>query len=123
MKVVDTLAGGRAGVGHQPEAPIGYPALAGELGRDREESPEHLGVLLGQVSRGVDVLARDNKDVSWGLGVDVAERHDQVILMNEVGRHLTDDDPTKQTPVRFHLSNVMGRVTARTRVWSTSGTR
>lgn len=42
--------------------------------------------LIGKLGEAGDLLARNDDDVDRGLGVDVAEGHDVLILVHDVGR-------------------------------------
>jgi hypothetical protein len=56
------------------------------------------------------MLARDHQQVRRRLGINVTNHHAPFILMNEVARYVTGDDPAKQATLFRHLPNSLIRI-------------
>ena len=108
VKVVDRLATPATDIRDQPEATIGDAFAAGEIGGDAEQATEERAVRLGQLQRRPDVATGDEQDVGRSTGRDVPERDDQVIRVEEVGRHRTVRDAAEQTADRRARHVVVG---------------
>ena len=85
-----------ADVRHEPVAGIGHALGSRQVRRDREQPPEQRPVRLAQVGRRGDVRPRDQQDVGRRLGLDVADRDDQVVVVDPRGRQLAVDDAAEQ---------------------------
>src|SRR4029453_4704777 len=82
MEVVDGLPAPAAGVRHEPVAVVGDTFTSRDFRDRREHPPEPRPVLLGQLRGGRDVVARDDEDVGRRARGDVAERYDDVVLVD-----------------------------------------
>jgi hypothetical protein len=80
VEVLDGLAAVGAGVDDDAVA-VGEVLLAGDFGGGGEELAEERGVGGGGVGERGDVLFGDDEDVDGGLGVDVREGEDVVVLI------------------------------------------
>ena len=92
MDVENGLARGAVGVEHGPVAFVGVPVFF----RDGCRRPLHCShqriIMRGQIVQRRNVTARDDQDVQWRLRVDIPDRHQFVILMDEASRDLSCDD-------------------------------
>ncbi len=100
MEVIDGLTTPATDVRDQPEATIGDAFAAGQICGDPEQATEEWAVRLGQLQRRSDVAPGDEQDMGRSAGRDVPERDDQLIRMEEVGRHRTLSDTAKQAADR-----------------------
>ena len=86
------LAGPRSVVDNGAEPFRIDVALARQLSRDGEEMPQEWFIfLLGFFERS-DVVSRNQQKVHGGLGIQVLERYDAVILVDDFRRRLTLND-------------------------------
>ena len=100
MEVVDGLATPATDVRDEPEATVGDAFSAREIGGDPEQATKERPVRLGQLQRRPDVAPRDEQDVGRSAGRDIPERDDQVVRVEEVGRHRTVSDAAEQAADR-----------------------
>ena len=94
MQVGNRLAGIGAAVGDQTVA-IGESRLLGDLGDGLKDMGEHGTVLGGYAVQGGNVDLGDHKDVHGGLGIDVAEGQNGVVLVDLGGGDIACDDFTE----------------------------
>jgi len=94
MQVGHCLAGIGAAVGDQTVA-IGESRLLGDLGDGLKDMGDHGAVLWGHAVEGGDVGLRDYEDVNGGLGIDVAEGQNGVVLVDLGGGNIACDDFTE----------------------------
>jgi hypothetical protein len=79
-------------VHRRPPAAVGDPARLRERGRDAEELPRERVVLGREVVQRGDVLARDDEQVDGCLRIDVLERDDVCVLVDDLRGDLLLDD-------------------------------
>src|SRR5205085_11632472 len=63
--------------------------------RGQQAAAQHLGVLVARLQQRGDVALGHDQKVHGGLGIDVLEGHDVVVLVDDVGRALTGGDATE----------------------------
>src|SRR5699024_1512989 len=98
MQVRHGLAGGLAGVRDDAESGV-QALLGGYLGYDLENVRHCGGVLRCYLRGGVrDVLFRDDEDMRGGLGVDIPEGQDALVLI-----YLVRGD----IPFRYHAEKAV----------------
>src|ERR1700677_2741712 len=95
MKMVDRLSAVGAGI-DDDAITIGQSLFVSYLRRGPVQVAEQGALVLARIDHGRDVLARDDKDVDRGLGVDVGESVAQLILVDGRGGNFTLDDPAKK---------------------------
>ena len=87
MQVEDALSRLLPAVGHHAE--VGDALLLGDLADDLEAVGHHGRVFRGNGPAGLDVGLGDHQKVRGGLGVDVIEGIDLVILIDLLGGDLS----------------------------------
>jgi hypothetical protein len=97
VEVRDALTGSRPGVRHDAKTGFAHAFPLREVGRDLEQATEERCLLPTEIGGGRDVLARDQQDVDGSARRDVAERHDLVVLVDDIRWHLTGRDPAEET--------------------------
>jgi hypothetical protein len=92
MEMGHRLTSPLAGIRYQAKAAVDYSCFTGKLRRDGEEPAEHRRMRVGQVRGRDDVLARHEQQVCRSLWVEVGDRDDQVVVVQELRRDLARDD-------------------------------
>ena len=87
MQVEDALSRLLPAVGHHAE--VGDALLLGDLADDLEAVGHHGRVFRGDGTAGLDVGLGDHQKVCGGLGIDVVEGIDLVILIDLLGGDLS----------------------------------
>jgi len=90
--MVDCLSTVRTRVYDQAVAALGNPCLISKLARDAEEMSNQLFVFRLEHIRRFDMFIRHNQDMSRRNGVNIAERSDLFVAMNDIGSGFTRDD-------------------------------
>lgn len=99
VDVEDRLTGGTVGVEHGPIAFIGVSVLFRDgCGHTLHRAHQRIVVRTQIVQRG-DMTARNDQDVQGRLRVDIPDRNDLVILMDEASRDLSCDDLAEEAIV------------------------
>jgi len=92
VNMEDRLAGGTVGVEHGPVAVVGVSVLFRDgCGHTLHRAHQRIVVRIQIVQCG-DVTARNDQDVQGRLRIDIPDRNDLVILMDEASRDLSCDD-------------------------------
>ena len=111
MTVASTCSAAPApDVGNQPIAVFGDAARPSEIGRDREEAPEHLSIALHEVGSRADVAPGHEQDVGRRPRRDVADGDDEVVVVDAIGRDLAGHDAAEQDSRRLRRSSSPSRV-------------
>jgi hypothetical protein len=84
MEVVDALAGIRARVDDHPVAGLVYALFLGDIIANEHHMAQQWGVALIDLPKGCNVLARNDQGVDRGLGVNIAESHYLVVLVDKI---------------------------------------
>ena len=79
----DGLAGVAVRVEHRPEAAGRDAAILGDRRGASDDFPHNLIVTLGELVERRDVPFRDDQDVRRPLRVDVVEREDAIVFVND----------------------------------------
>ena len=98
VKVGDGLPAIRAVVDHQAVAGFFQLELATDALGGGQEMAENGVIFRGNGSVAGVVLFGNEQDVNRGLGCDVAEGKDVVVLIDNVGGHLAIDDALEDRP-------------------------
>src|SRR6202162_403648 len=96
VKMKDGLARARAHVKHGA-ATAGDVALLRQLGGNKLQPPQQRGVGGLRIGERGNVLARANQDVHRGLRLNVFERENLVVLMDQLRGNLLRADTAKNT--------------------------
>ena len=96
MEMVNRLTAVSADVRDDPVAVFGDVLGPRQLCRDLEDSAEQLAVGGGELVRRPDVGAWHEQDVRGCLRIDVANRDDQVVLVDRGRRKLAGDDAAEE---------------------------
>jgi hypothetical protein len=104
------LAGAGAGIDHGPETGIRVALFVRHPRPNAKQVPQQDLILLRSVVERFEMLARDHQQVRRRLGINVTNHHAPFILMNEVARYVTGDDPAKQATLFRHLPNSLIRI-------------
>ena len=99
MDVENGLAGGVVGVEHGPIAFVGVSLFLGNGRRRSLHRSNQRIVVSGEIVQGRDVAARNDQGVQWRLRVDIPDRHQFVILMDEASGDLPCDDLAEEAIV------------------------
>ncbi len=87
MQVLHRLAPVGTGVDHGPVSTFREAMLTRDLPCDEQERAEQVGVALARLFQGGDVLPGHDEHVHGRLWADVAESHQPLVRMDEVGRY------------------------------------
>ena len=96
MQVLHRLAPIGTGVDHGSVSALREALLTGDLPRDEQERAEQVGAALARRFQGGDVLPRHDEHVHGRLWADVAEGHQPLVRVDEVGRYRTRRDLAEQ---------------------------
>jgi hypothetical protein len=96
VEVLDGLASVGAHVEDGPVAVLGDSFLAGDLCRRQIEGPEDPAVRLVDLVQGREVPPGNDQDVNRCLGLDVPERHDFLVLVDQGRGNLPAGDLAEQ---------------------------
>ena len=88
MDVEDRLTRFAIGVEHRPVAAIGVAVFFGDLRGGAMHGPNEAVVARRQIVQRGDVPARDDQHMQRRLRVDVLDRDQLIVLMNELSRNL-----------------------------------
>ncbi len=97
VKVKHALPGVRALIHHEPVARLRKAELLRHGSRPEHHLSQRLDVARLAVVDARDVLLRNHEDVPRRSGADVGERHDVVVLEDDLRRRLALDDVAKET--------------------------
>ncbi len=97
MQMNDRLSSVPAGVGHHPIARSGDPFLIGYLGRGLKETAQKGLIPRPGLAQGADMPFGDDQDMNRGLGVEVLEGQDLLILQDHLRRDLAGSDFAENT--------------------------
>ena len=86
VQVRNSLTRVTAVIQHKPKSVISQTKRTSHLRRLKQQVTQQRLILRLSLVDTWDRLARDHQDMSWRLGGDIAERHDLVILVNDVRR-------------------------------------
>lgn len=95
MQVEDRLSGARADVQDCAISPFDIP-LASNHGRGKMTPPDDFGVCAFRFFQSGKMSLRNYEYVRWGLGMDVFEGEDMLVLINLFGGHLAADDAAEK---------------------------
>ena len=73
-------------VNGETKAAVVHPELTGDFARSEEQLSEQGSVLFFRHAHARDHLLRDDQDVRRRFGIDVAERKQIVVLVDDIGR-------------------------------------
>ena len=79
-------------VDNQTVAAVGNAFLLGDFGGHRKEAAQRHFILSRDIIGGGDQFVGHNQNMGRRLGVDIAERGYQFILVNNIGRNFAPDD-------------------------------
>ena len=96
MDVMDAVAGVVAAVEDQAQAALEEAALPGDVPCPPHQPPHQRVVAVLELGDALDVAARDDQHVGGGLGVDVVEGQDLVVLEGDLRGHLPLHDLAEQ---------------------------
>src|SRR5215203_1240802 len=96
MEVVDRLATPPADIEDQPIAVVRDAMFPSEVRGDAKQSPEQRRVAFAELCRRLDVPPRHEEDVRRGSWRDVADRDEEVVLMDPIRGDLAGHDPAEQ---------------------------
>jgi hypothetical protein len=97
------LARAGAGIDHGTETGIGVALIIRHPRTNAEKMPQQRLVFLRRIIKRLEMLARDHQQVRRRLWIDITNHYAPFILMNELTRYLTPDDPAKQAILLRHL--------------------
>ena len=91
MQMEHTLTGGRAIIDYQTEG-IGDAKLFRHAVGSEQEVPQQCLVRCCRIGKARYFLLWNDEHVRRRLGIDVTESETQIILVDDIGRHLAPDD-------------------------------
>jgi hypothetical protein len=97
MDVKNRLTRRGISIGHDPETILGNTPLPRNVSGNPEDVTDELVVGLGQGKNALDMLARYQEQVQGGRRVDILNRHQPVVLINDPCRNLTGDNLAEKT--------------------------
>jgi hypothetical protein len=112
VQMIDGLTGFGARVRHEPVASRREAVLVGKASCNEQDVTEKSAVLLPGVVHRLQVLARHDEKVHRSLRVDVLERDDALVLVDDGGVRLAGRDPAEDAVAQRILS------TEAPRAWS-----
>ena len=96
MDVEDRLAGLAVTVQQHAVAARIDAVFCGDLTGHQHHPAHEPRIIRLQIIGGGDVPLRDHQDMSGGLRIDVAERHDFVVFIDDIRLNLTGDHAAEQ---------------------------
>jgi hypothetical protein len=96
MEVRHRFAGIGSIVEHEPESILSETERASDFAGFKHEMPQNLMILRRRFRNPRDRLLRNDQDVRWGLGFDVAKSNHQLVFVNDRRRNFAGDDLLKQ---------------------------
>jgi hypothetical protein len=81
-----------AGVEHDPVARLFQVFQTGDVLGLKQEASQQGGFLLRSFGQGGKMVLGDNQDVDGGLGLDVLEGQEDIVLIDHPGRYFPADD-------------------------------
>lgn len=112
MDVENGLAGFGTIIKDDPEG-VTNTFLAGNVSTDTHYLADNLFILCTDLSRATDMLFGNDQEVDWGLGVDVAEGKDVIILVKLVRGNITINNLAKKAVVHGEPRAVKGEIRSR----------
>ena len=103
MDVIDGLSRMGPAVADEAVPAFGDALLSGKLPRDQVDMAYEGGVIVSEVVRAADVLAGNDEDMDRRLGVDILERDDPLVLVDDRTRYLPGYDIAEEAVVHFTL--------------------
>ena len=105
VQVIDRLTAPPPDVGDEPIAGVGDALGPGDVGGDGEQ-PTESSAASASVRSSAEAMCRRGMRRMWvgARGRDVADRDDQVVLVDAGGRDLARDDPAEQAVGRVRRS-------------------
>lgn len=95
MDVVDDLAPFGPGVAGEAVAALGVAGALTQQPRHLDASADQLGIAGLEARDGLDVTLRDDQEMDRRLRVQVAEGHDLIVLVLDLGRTFPGADATE----------------------------
>lgn len=97
MEVIHCLPTVFSRIYHRPEALLLQTKLLGQLPDNSKEVSHQVLIFFRQIHKGGHMPFRDNQEMDWGLGVDVLDGQNVLILIYYLSRNLPCCDTTKDT--------------------------
>jgi hypothetical protein len=88
-----------AAINNHTETTLRDALFSGEFHGNLKNMTGHFLILKPGIQERGDVLARDNQNVDRGLGPDISESHDGIVLINHVPLNRSFDNAAKKTLV------------------------
>jgi hypothetical protein len=110
VEMRDHLAAVLQTVEHQAVSGFGQALIPGDGGNCEEQSSEFLGVIRPEIVQAGYMAPGDEEDVGGGLGVDVPEGKDMIILMDLVGGKFPRGNSAEQTRCVHGASRIPPRI-------------
>lgn len=97
MQMEDRLLPMATAVDHRAVPVVREAVRFGQLGCYILQPAQNINVLLRDRSQGGDVPTRNDEKMRRCLWIDVTERHNVIVFVNDLARHLLVDDSAKET--------------------------